>query len=73
MSPFFPYRCSCGYFEDVHARSMAAGEVLREHPPTCPRCGRPMERKPGRVAVQFKGQGWSKPSPSGEVKSSKEY
>jgi len=70
MSPYFPYLCPCGYAEDLHARSMAAGEVLREHPPTCPRCGRPMERRPARVAVQFKGQGWSKSSaPAGEKSS----
>lgn len=72
MSPIFPHRCpdpACGYREDVWAASMLAGEVLKDHPPTCPRCGKKMERRPGNVAHAFKGQGWSKPSARVEEKS----
>lgn len=62
MSPIFPFRCECGYTEDIYAAASAAAAVLRDHPPLCRRCGKPMKRIPGVVSVRFKGQGWSTPS-----------
>jgi predicted nucleic acid-binding Zn ribbon protein len=66
MSPLYSYACSCGYEEDIHAASMSFGEILREHPPLCQRCGKVMERRPGRVGIRFKGKGWSSPSARAE-------
>lgn len=67
--PIYPYSCSCGYAEDIILVTAVAAQVLHDYPPKCPRCGLAMRRVPGVPSIQFKGTGWSKPSPSGEDKS----
>ena len=73
--PVYEYRCECGYEEDIHAASMAFGQVLLKHPPKCSRCGKPMERRPTMASVRFKGEGWTEKqsNPARDVEEKQTY
>lgn len=58
--PLYPYRCSCGYAEDLFYQSSAAAQLLHEYPPKCARCDKTMTRIPGIPSIQFRGEGWTK-------------
>jgi predicted nucleic acid-binding Zn ribbon protein len=60
--PIYEFECSDGHITEMIISRASIADGIMEHGPVCRTCGKPLIKRrtfPSRMAVSFKGDGWT--------------